>query len=360
MSRWLCLEKTLLTCGLVFLAPQNVLSAQSVQGMIFAEGSGLPLQGASIDVFDARLAAAARAVSDATGRYALALPDTGYFLVAASLGGFATSAPEQIWVGPGEAVTVMLSLREMGGDSIRVVAREGEREGRFAYVYGQVVDNDGSRPITSVDVQVVGGDAAGTMTNGDGRFSIRDAQPGTVLVRFEHLSYAPREIQIDLQPGLAYEVSVRLDPDPLELAGIEVATRSRFVARRLEPVYDRMGGAVSAHFRTERDFEVRGNPPVGTMLRGLPSVRVQNRGPNWGVTMGGAVGLDGGRCVPSIYLDGMRVASSADPSGMSEFLSMSTFDVAVIEVYTGPASLPPEFNDPGTLCAVGIWTRRGG
>ncbi len=37
---------------------------------------------------------------------------------------------------------------------------------------------------------------------------------------------------------------------------------------------------------------------------------------------------------------------------------MSTMDVAVIEVYPGAASLPPEFNDPGSMCAIGIWTKR--
>jgi hypothetical protein len=81
---------------------------------------------------------------------------------------------------------------------------------------------------------------------------------------------------------------------------------------------------------------------------------------NWLVTMGGAVTMTGEPCVPTLYLDGMSVSRHGDPASLSEFLTLSTLDVAVIEVYPGAASLPAEFNDPGTMCAIGIWTRRGG
>ena len=153
---------------------------------------------------------------------------------------------------------------------------------------------------------------------------------------------------------------VRSQKEAAEIPGIEVSAVSRMVARRLQPVYDRMNRAVTAHFRTEKDFVARGHPSVGSMLRGLPRVKVQNRGMSWLVTMGGAVTLTGQPCVPTLYLDGMRVSRHGDPASLSEFLTLSTLDVAVIEVYPGAASLPAEFNDPGTMCAIGIWTRRGG
>jgi len=54
------------------------------------------------------------------------------------------------------------------------------------------------------------------------------------------------------------------------------------------------------------------------------------------------------------------VSSSDDTAGLSEMMGLPTLDVAVIEVYPGASSLPPEFNDPGTMCAIGIWTKRGG
>lgn len=99
------------------------------------------------------------------------------------------------------------------------------------------------------------------------------------------------------------------------------------------------------------------------MIRGLPVVWVSQRGGLlWSVAMGGSILLTGGRCVPAVYLDGIRVPNPADDSltlsSLSEFMAMSTMDVAVSEVYPGAASLPPEFNDPGSMCAIGIWTKR--
>ncbi len=343
----------------VALPAQTVQTVQAIQGMVFDEASGRPLTGASVEVRASGRDEAVRGVTDALGRFRMALPDTGTFVVKASHSGYWGSAPEQVTLGPGQGATVMLALRSLRPDPVRVAARRSEDGGYTVDIYGQVLENDGGRPIQNAEVLVTG--RPGSVTTGsNGRFAIRDVEPGAMLLTFQHLSYAPRETHLDLEPGMAYEMAVRMEIDPVEIPGIVVSTVSRLVARRLEPVYARMNRAVTAHFRTKKDFVGRGHPPVGSMLRGLPRVRVQNRGMSWSVTMGGAVTLTGGRCVPTIYLDGMRVSRPGDPASLSEFLAMSTFDVAVIEVYPGAASLPAEFNDPGTMCAIGIWTRRGG
>ena len=62
-------------------------------------------------------------------------------------------------------------------------------------------------------------------------------------------------------------------------------------------------------------------------------------------------------CAPEIWLDGIRVVrAGGDPS---EFMSMNTIEVEVIELFPSPSSIPPEYSTSG-LCAVGIWTKRGG
>ena len=85
------------------------------------------------------------------------------------------------------------------------------------------------------------------------------------------------------------------------------------------------------------------------MLQGLPGVDIRSWGRFWNVKFRGG-------CLPTIFVDGIRV----DRGGASDFLNMSTIDVEIIEAYKGPATLPPEYNDPGTFCAIGIWTKRGG
>lgn len=359
MSRLSASSALLAASCLMALAVPVALPAQTVQGMVFEEATGLPVSGASINVLTSDFVEVARGVTDALGLFELAMPDTGTFLVTASLTGYVASAPKPVTLAPNQGTTVMLAIRSLRPDSVRVAARESEDGGYAADIYGQVLENVGGQPIQNAEVRLIG--RSGSVTTGsNGRFAIRDADPGPVRLYFQHLSYSPREIHVDLQPGVAYEVAVRMEVDPVEIPGIEVTAVSRLVARRLEPVYQRMDRAVTAHFRTDKDFAARGHPPVGSLLRGLPRVKVQNRGLTWSVTMGGAVTLNGDACVPSIYLDGMRVSRHGDPASLSEFLAMSTFDVAIIEVYPGAASLPPEFNDPGTMCAIGIWTKRGG
>jgi len=340
-------------------AVSSALSAQTITGMVFEGGSGSPIQGASISVLDSNFQGLIQNLfADALGRFRVILPDSGTFLVTASHSDYVAPGPEVLILRPGDSVTVLLALRPLRPDSVTVEARAREDGSYAADVYGRVVDNNGGRPIPNAEVRLIG--LKGVTTGSNGRFFIRGVPPGPARVYVQHLSYQPRETHIDLEPGVAYEVAVRLDPDPMEIPGIEVTAVSRRVARRLEPVYDRMDRAVTAHFRTKEEFASRGHPPVGAMIRGLPRVRVHQRGLFWAVTMGGAVTLSGQACVPAIYLDGIRVSNSEDPMSVSEFMAMSTFDVDVIEVYPGASSLPPEFNDPGTMCAIGIWTRRGG
>jgi len=341
------------------LPAQTEQSTQTVRGMVFVEASGLPVQGASVDVISSDFEVVVRGVTDVMGRFELALPDTGTFLVTASHAGYLASAPEAVELGPSQSATVMLAIHSLRTDSVRVEALASGNGGYTADIFGQVLENEGGRPIQNVEVRLIGRPRTVT-TGNNGRFAIREAEPGIARLYFQHLSYSPREILVDLESGLGYQVAVRMEVDPLEIPGIEVTAVSRTVARRLQPVFDRMDRAVTAHFRTETDFVARGHPPVGSLLQGIPRVRVENRGLRWSVTMTGAVTLNGDPCVPSIYIDGVRVSHHGDPASLSEFLAMSTLDVAIIEVYPGAASLPPEFNDPGTMCAIGIWTRRGG
>ena len=359
LNRLLASLLTLILWGSLALASPHALLAQTVKGLVFDDDTRMPLGGASVNILAANFEELVRGQSDALGRFEYVLPDTGTFLVAASMGGYAASAPEVVILGLGEEVTVMLPLWSLDPEPAGVEVRPSSTGGSGVDLFGQVVEYKTGRPIENAEVGVVG-QALADVTDSNGRFFIRDAPAASERLYIQHLSYAPREAQLEMSPGVAYELVVRMEPEPLEIPGIEVSATSKITARRLEPVFARMDRAVTAHFRTEKDFEVRGHPPVGSMIQGLPRVRVQNRGPMWAVYMGGAMRLDGRACVPVVYLDGMKVSNPEDPTSLSEFLNMSTFDVAVIEVYPGAASLPPEFNDPGAMCAIGIWTKRGG
>jgi len=335
------------------------LSGQTISGLVFERGSGAPVEGAAVNVLDTSFQDLVQNLSaDRLGRFRVVLSEPGTFVVTANHRDYLASGPEVLILEPGDSVTVLLPMVPLRPDTVEVGRRVMEDGSYAADVYGTVVDNESGQPIQAAEVMLVG--RTRVITGSNGRFFVRDLPPGPARVYVRHLSYQPRETHIDLESGVAYEVGFRLDPDPLEVPGVEVTAVARHIARRLEPVYDRMDRSTSGYFRTEREFAQRGHPPVGAMIRGLPGVRVDQRGLQWSIYMRAAVSLTGEPCVPAVYLDGVRVSNPEDPSSVSEFMAMSTFDVAVVEVYPGASSIPPEFNDPGSMCAIGIWTKRGG
>ena len=54
---------------------------------------------------------------------------------------------------------------------------------------------------------------------------------------------------------------------------------------------------------------------------------------------------------------GGRVVRSGED--VSEFLSLNTIEVEIIELFPSPSSIPPEYTT-SAFCAVGLWTKRGG
>ena len=63
---------------------------------------------------------------------------------------------------------------------------------------------------------------------------------------------------------------------------------------------------------------------------------------------------------PVIYLDGIRVHRPGS-GPMHVLWDVSSLDLEALEVYKGPASVPPEFSGSDAACgAIVIWTKRGG
>ncbi|HEX9579979.1 MAG TPA: TonB-dependent receptor plug domain-containing protein [Gemmatimonadales bacterium] len=111
-------------------------------------------------------------------------------------------------------------------------------------------------------------------------------------------------------------------------------------------------------FITSWDIERRRPFYVSDLLRQVPGLSVTYGGFGRPVVRSrrGMSGF-GGSCSPMVFLDGMRLAQDPD-------LGMELDDVTVpehvagIEIYTGPAQVPPEFNVSGSQCGViAVWTK---
>lgn len=281
-----------------------------------------------------------RAISDADGRFVLAGVPAGEYVIRAERLGY-----EQLLgtlVIPGDSSFLMLMTPDV------VVAPDAAGQ-----VVGRVLEA-GERGLSDVEVSVVGQERARTLSNQQGRFTIRDIEPGLVVVRFARLGYAPRTATLVVQPGRTAEVSATMAVQPIELEPVQVSVRARYLER--DGFYERAERGFGTHF-TPGDLERIQPIDVGDLFRArVPGVRVVRV---WDATTrayvtrllsprGGA--FTTGPCFLSVYLDGMRMFDADVDLLPAEAITAA-------EVYRGVGT-PVEYS-AGGCGAVLLWTRRG-
>jgi hypothetical protein len=162
------------------------------------------------------------------------------------------------------------------------------------------------------------------------------------------------------------EVEIRLDPEAILLAPLEVTAW----ARRVQPSPVLAGFRARldiglGHFFTREDIE-RLKPAMVTDLIGrVPGVRLQSSGSGINRAIYIARAAFGARdCPAQIYVDGFlmnRQIASGDRLPFALDAAVTPASVEGIEVYHGLASVPAEFFTPHASCGVvAVWTRRGG
>ncbi len=80
-----------------------------------------------------------------------------------------------------------------------------------------------------MEVTVLSPARAGTVTDGRGRFDLRDLEPGLMELQLTHLGYAPRTTTLIVQAGRTVEINASMSAQPIELEPIEVTVRSAYL-----------------------------------------------------------------------------------------------------------------------------------
>jgi len=226
-------------------------------------------------------------------------------------------------------------------------------------VVGRVMTNE-DQALADVAITVLGQPRAGTLSNQQGRFTVRDVEPGLIEVRFARLGYAPRTATLILQPGRTVEVAPTMVTQPIELEPIQVTVRSRFLDQN--GFYQRSEQAMGTQF-TAREIEAVNPNTISDVIRGrVPGVRIRvgAYGPA-GVSAGPAQGSIsqaitrgiGGFCVMGVYRDGVPEKQDLDLD------QIPPEQIEAIEVFTG-LEVPVQYSSGANGCGVIlIWTRRG-
>lgn len=216
-------------------------------------------------------------------------------------------------------------------------------------VSGRVVDSLGGA-ISEARVTIEGS-AAATTTDAAGAFRFQRVAGRRATLNVRRLGYRPRSVEVDAQSPAATEIEIRMIAVPEVLPTVEVRTRPRevydarlagFNARRVRRV---------GHFITRDQLDRHDSPRFADALRTIPGVVVR---PLRGSGGGRTISIRG-NCSPLVFFDGFPAAAGPVDLDMIDLAS-----VEGIEVYSGIATVPPEFRSiQGTeRCGViAIWSR---
>ena len=224
---------------------------------------------------------------------------------------------------------------------------------------GVVVDATG-RPIAGVQILLLEV-AATAVTDSAGAFAFAGAPEGWYTLVARRIGYQPASFDIETRGGATTRVRYRLLGgghvlDTVHVAGVSSRSRLRdFEHRRTR--------ALSGTFFTRADLD-RYDPRVLTdLLRRAAGVRIDDSGLEQSVMARRSVGtlvvasdgtMEARPCPFRLALDGRLL-----PAGTSLNL-VAPGDIAGVEVYPGPASIPLEFvrTGPDAVCGlVVVWTR---
>ena len=183
-----------------------------------------------------------------------------------------------------------------------------------------------------------------------GQFAMSKVAAGPLWLRLRRIGYRPESLLVTVVAGQTIEPTVTMTPIAQNLAAVKVVGR-RDVSGPMAGFYKRMQSG-SGRFFTQADIERRNPNTMTDLLRTIPGLRIETRG------FDNKVRIRGSRCSPLIWLDGQGLfAAEFDLDGVNP----RTFEG--IEVYSGPASVPMEFQGNARMSSscgtIILWSRQG-
>ncbi len=237
-------------------------------------------------------------------------------------------------------------------------------------VVGRVIDDITEFPLSRTRVSLRAPDGSlieETETTETGTFEFQVRGVGAIRLTVQSFGY-----QTNTTPLLFFDarkffqVEVRLDPDAILLAPLEVIAWSARPENALHEAFRRRVETGLGTYITRDQVEARKPLLVSDLLREVPGLEFETSayGNRSSVRMIRSTGM---RCSTQIFLDGFLVNRRVLTPGRFEAADVSIDDYVSpgslegIEIYKGLATVPPEFLNPDADCGViAIWTRRGG
>lgn len=217
-------------------------------------------------------------------------------------------------------------------------------------VLGRVMDDAGGAGLSGVAVTVSGATRAGTLTDRQGRFELRDMEPGVTELEFTRLGYAPRSTTLIVQPGRTVEVAAAMSTQPIELEPIEVMVRSGYLERN---GFYRRARDLRGRTFTRDELDTIDPMYVSDLFWRIPGVSIRQDQDGVRAVSRRGTSFTRGPCTLRVYVDGMPMLGWDMDQLPPDWLEAA-------EVYQGP-STPIQYSSGLNSCGVILlWTRRGG
>lgn len=184
----------------------------------------------------------------------------------------------------------------------------------------------------------------------DGSFEMTRVPAGAQDLVIRRLGFVPGNRPVMVTASAALDVTIELTALATRLAPVIVRGREN-IRGPMVGFYQRLDMA-QGRFLTAEMIEQRRLTSMRELMRGIPGARVETvRGRLF-------VRMRGSTVPPMVFLDGVRMGAGESDLGL---LDPRTF--AGVEIYSGDATMPPEFKMGGLTGqsggAVVIWTREG-
>lgn len=216
-------------------------------------------------------------------------------------------------------------------------------------VNGTVRDSAGS-PIVGAQI-TVGGTTLTAESDERGEFRLVRAAAGEMSLRVRRIGYMPDTVRVTVLAGQTIPVEITMGRLAVELAPLIVYGR-RNVTGRMAGFYERMSRG-NGHFMTREQIERRNPHNMTDLFRMIPGARVEPT--RFGDSR---IRFRGARTPPLVWLDGTPLYA-----GEFNLDSVDPRTFEGIEIYSGPSSVPAEFQGNRTMSSASgtiiLWSRQG-
>jgi hypothetical protein len=246
--------------------------------------------------------------------------------------------------------------------------------GQQVRLMGRVLDDVTERPLGQATVTLLTSDGrvlGHSESADDGTFDFDVERVRSIRLQVQRASYRANTTPVLRFGGRNFfQVEVRLDPEAILLAPLEVVAWSEVDPAPFLDAFRQRVATGSGIYITRAQVESRRPMYVTDLLRDVAGLAVTGTGSGLRSTVqmtGRAAANDlQSDCPTQIFVDGFlvnrRTMMGAGPAAdfrIDDVVSPSS--VEGIEVYRGLSTVPAEFLTPDARCGVvAIWTRRGG